>query len=525
MKTPIETKISHVTVYTDRATVTRQGTITLDGSETQLGIDRLPINIQQDSIRVSGRSDSEVKILSVNTNLQRFTKPVNEKLAEVAAEIESLEDQTRQIQAQIATVQMQSEFITGLRLKTEETFSSGLARQRLTLTDTLSFIDTIGSKYTEYALSIESYRQQHREIDKQLGILRARQKSWSNPQLTESYSVAIDIAASPGELQIELTYTINGANWKPLYDLRVNTITQQLQLTYLAEIRQQTSEDWSDVSLILSTAQPSVGNIPPELDPWYVDIKTAPMMVAARAAFERSDEISAAAPASAGGGTTMRARKVAISMATADRQGNVVTFRLQGNSSIPHGGNPYKVTISQDEKPCKLSYRLMPKLVEFAYLQAEVKNPQEGTTLLAGTANIFRDDNFVGQIELERVAPGQEFSLNLGIDEGVLVDRELVERQVDKKFLGSNRRIVCAYRLKIQNLQSTISQTQLSEQIPHSRNEKIKVKLLKTEPTTQLGNLGLLEWQIPLAVQQTREIYYQFSIEYPEDLSIEGFDI
>lgn len=525
MKTPIDTKISHVTVYTDRATITRQGSIALNGSETQLVIDRLPTNIQQDSIRVSGHSDSEIKILSVNTNLQRFTKPVNEKLAEVAAEIESLEDQTRQIQAQIATVQMQSEFITGLRLKTEETFSSGLARQRLTLNDTLSFIDTIGSKYTEYALSIETYRQQQREIDKQLGILRARQKSWSNTQSTESYSVVIDIAASPGELQIELMYTINGANWQPLYDLRVNTVTQQLQLTYLAEIRQQTSEDWLDVALILSTAQPSVGSIPPELNPWYVDIKTAPKITSSMAAFERSDEISTAAPAPAGG-MMMRARKMmAVSMATTENQGNVVTFRLQGKSSVPHGGNPYKVTILQDEQPCKLSYSLMPKLVEFAYLQAEVKNPQEGATLLSGTANVFRDDNFVGKIDLERVAPGQDFSLNLGIDEGIVVDRELVERQVDKKFLGSNRRIVCAYRLKLQNLQSTIAQTQVSEQIPHSRNEKIKVKLLKTEPATVPGKLGLLEWQIPLAMQQTREIYYQFAIEYPEDLSIEGFDI
>jgi uncharacterized protein (TIGR02231 family) len=525
MKTQIDTKISHVTVYTDRATVTRQGLITLDGSETQLVIDRLPTNIQQDSIRVSGRSDSEVKILSVNTTLQRFTQPVNEKLAEVAAEIESLEDQTRQIQAQIATVQMQSEFITGLRLKTEETFSSGLARQRLTLSDTLSFIDTIGSKYTEYALSIESYRQQHREIDKQLGVLRSRQKSWSNPQPTESYSVAIDIAANPGEFQLELTYTINGASWEPLYDLRVNTVTQRLQLTYLAEIRQRTGEDWSDVALILSTAQPSIGNIPPKLDPWYVDITAPAGMLVSMAAdnFVVNDTLyEASAPAPE---PMMRRRQVAVSMATTERQGNVVTFKLQGNSNIPHGGNPFKVTISQDEQPCKLSYNLMPKLVEFAYLQAEVKNPQEGVTLLAGTANIFRDENFVGQIELERVAPGQSFSLNLGIDEGIVVYRELVERQVDKKFLGNNRRIVCAYRLKMQNLQSSIAQIHLTEQIPHSRNEKIKVKLLKIEPSTQLGKLGLLEWQIPLAVQQTKEIYYQFSIEYPEDLPIDGFDV
>jgi uncharacterized protein (TIGR02231 family) len=519
MKAQIDTNISHVTVYTDRATVTRQGSITLDGSETQLVIDQLPTNINQDSIRVGGRSNSGVKILSVHTNLQRFTKPVNEKLAEVAAEIENLEGQARQIQAQIATVQMQSQFITGLRLKTEETFSSGLARQRLTLDDTLNFIDTIGSKYTEYALSIEAYYVQNREIEKQLNVLRAWQKSWSNPQPTESYRVSIDIAGNPGEFQLELTYSVNGASWQPLYDLRVNTITQQLQLTYLAEIRQRTGEDWSDVAITLSTAQPNLGNLPPELAPWYVDMTATPVTMTAL--YRGRAAVSAAAPAPDDGIMA----KAEVSMAITERQGNVVTFRLHSRGNIPNGGAPYKATILRDDRPCNLSYVLMPKLVDFAYLQAEAKNLQGGATLLPGTANVFRDDNFVGQIELERVAPGQEFSLNLGIDEGIVVDRELVERQVDKKFLGSTRRIVCAYRIQLQNLQVTIAQIKLAEQIPHSRSEKIKIKLLKSEPSIQLGDLGRLDWQIPLAANQKREVYYQFSLEYPEDMSIDGFDI
>jgi hypothetical protein len=106
-----------------------------------------------------------------------------------------------------------------------------------------------------------------------------------------------------------------------------------------------------------------------------------------------------------------------------------------------------------------------------------------------------------------------------------VVDRELVERQVDKKFLGSTRRIVCAYRIQLQNLQVTIAQIKLAEQIPHSRSEKIKIKLLKSEPSIQLGDLGRLDWQIPLAANQKREVYYQFSLEYPEDMSIDGFDI
>jgi uncharacterized protein (TIGR02231 family) len=521
MKTAIETRISDVIVYTDRARITRQGTINLTGSETQLIVDRLPTSIDPSSLRVGGSSNSDIKILSVNADRQRFTQPVGEKLAEVTAEVEALKTQMRHIGFQIATAQMQSDFLTGLKSKTEETFSSGLARQRLTLSDTLSFIDTVGGKFTEYALLMDNYRQQYEELDKQLAVLRSRQQSFSNPQPMESYRVAIDISASPGEFQLELVYSVEGASWNPLYDLRVNTIAKQLQLTYLAEIRQRTGEDWSDVSLTLSTAQPNLGNLPPELEPWYVDID-APMMVGAM--YESAVPMAAMARAEAAP-APIRMRKIKMETATTERQGNVVTFKLSGKGNIPNGRQPYKATILQDDRPCNISYILMPKLVDFPYLQAEVQNPAAGATLLEGMANVFRDDNFVGQIELERVAPGQEFDLNLGIDEGVVVDRQLVERQVDKKFLGSNRRIVCAYRIELQNLQSTVAQVHLAEQIPHSRSEKIKVKLLKTEPAIALGELGGLEWRLSLAAGQKREVYYQFSIEHPEDAVIEGFEI
>jgi uncharacterized protein (TIGR02231 family) len=73
-------------------------------------------------------------------------------------------------------------------------------------------------------------------------------------------------------------------------------------------------------------------------------------------------------------------------------------------------------------------------------------------TLLPGKANIFRDNIFVGTTQLENIAPGQEFKLNLGIDEGLKIERDLVERQVDKKLIGNQRRITYSYRLIITNL-------------------------------------------------------------------------
>ena len=38
-----------------------------------------------------------------------------------------------------------------------------------------------------------------------------------------------------------------------------------MQVEYLAAIQQQTGEDWSNVKLVLSTAQPMLNAAPPEL--------------------------------------------------------------------------------------------------------------------------------------------------------------------------------------------------------------------------------------------------------------------
>ena len=90
--------------------------------------------------------------------------------------------------------------------------------------------------------------------------------------------------------------------------------------------------------------------------------------------------------------------------------------------------------------------------MSFAYLETTVTNSPTGATLVPGKANIFRDNMFIGTTQLPNVAPSQEFKLNLGIDEGIKIERELVERHVDKKLIGSQRRTTYAYRLLITNL-------------------------------------------------------------------------
>jgi uncharacterized protein (TIGR02231 family) len=533
MLKPINTTIAAVTVYTDRALITRQGKLTLTGEETYLTIANLPTSLDPESVRVSGRGQMAVQLQGVTIDRQFTTEPVGDRLLQLATEIDRIETEKTQIQVQLDSLALQSEFIQGLRQKTEETFSRNLAAKRLDLEDTSNLLNFMGTKHTEYATSREDLLRQKQQQEKQLQALQSQVKQIQRPRSKESFQITVAIATTtPGEFQLEVTYVVNSAAWKPLYDLRVQQ--QTIHLTYLAAITQTSGEDWQDVSLTLSTAKPGLGTIPPKLEPWYISLphketpeflqrrRAEPMMMARSAAPESKSFDEANYEAERGEEPEYDAD---VAVAEISQEGGIVTFQIGGSSNIPSDGNPHKATILNEPIPCRFTYLAMPRLVSFAYLQAKAQNRSDGATFLPGKANIFREQVFVGTTDLENIAPGQEFKINLGIDESLKLDRNLTERQVDKKFLGSNRRITYAYRITVANLGSSPASLELNDQIPHSRNDLIKVKLTKITPTIALGELGRLNWNLDLAANSKNEIYYQFAIEHPENAQILGLSL
>ena len=526
----VETDVIAVAVYTNKALITRRGVVELNGIERELIVSQLPVSIETDSVRVSGQGNVGVRLLGVNVERIYATESVVARVSQLNQQVEQLEAQKRQFQAQMDALALQSRFIEGLREKTEEQFSISLARKSISLSETLDLLNFLGSQYTEYAISTEDYKNQQRELDKQLEVLYASLKQIESPQPQESFNLTVGIESTgSGEFELEVSYVVNRANWKPLYDIRVDSKTKNVKLGYLGQITQNTDENWTNVNLTLSTAKPGSGTLPPKPKPWYIDILDIiePQAIMRKRLSRKSrnfdfddDNVEARIE-------ELENAKIEADVITAEvfQEGNVVNFNLDSSGNIPSDGAPHKITIFQDDYPCNFYYIAMPRLVSFAYLQAKVKNNSNGATFLPGKANIFHDNIFVGTSELENTVPGEEFKLNLGIDEGVKIKRDLVEREVDKKFIGKLRRITYAYRLQIINLLDTEAQLELIEQLPVSRNEQIKVRLNRTNPQIQLGEMGILQWNLTLQAQEKQEIYYQFTIEHPPQLTVKGLDI
>ncbi|WP_255409409.1 DUF4139 domain-containing protein [Aquimarina sp. I32.4] len=68
-----------------------------------------------------------------------------------------------------------------------------------------------------------------------------------------------------------MQYNVTNAGWFPIYDIKSKNIKSPLTITYKANLYQQTGTDWQNVAITLSTGDPNINNLKPDLNPKYLN--------------------------------------------------------------------------------------------------------------------------------------------------------------------------------------------------------------------------------------------------------------
>jgi uncharacterized protein (TIGR02231 family) len=525
--TVLATQVTSVTVFPDRARVMRAGHATLSSGTQHLEIEQLPLALLPDSLRASGHGTARAKLLGVSSRLEHFFETPAEAAQELERKIQAAQDTDAELLARASVAEKEQKALDALAAESE-LFARGLALRNRSTEEQGAFFDFISHRSRALQTDLLAIGRDRRELAKELDRLRRELNSVQSARPKQRFSAVVELEVDgAGDMDIELTYVVTGAGWQPLYDVRSGD--SAVELTYLAQVAQNTGEDWPNVILTLSTAQPSLSLELPELDPWYLRPRQPPPPAQPQMARSMPMGGALAAPApmakrSPGSPPAEpEQQELVVDSAAVSESGATLTYRLAGSADVPGNNEPRKVTVAVLNFKPTVTYLTAPKREEVCYRRAEIKNDSQ-YSLLPGRAQLFEGEEYLGATALEFVAPGQTFELALGADERMRVERELINRDVDKAFvIGDRRRIRYGYTIQIENLRDGPQSITVRDQIPVPRDEQIKVKLEGADPKPSAqSELGQLEWTLTLDRGAKRTLRLDFSVEHPRSMDVIG---
>ncbi|WEW95597.1 mucoidy inhibitor MuiA family protein [Pseudomonas nitroreducens] len=523
-----DSRISAVTVYTDRAIVTRTATLQLPAGQHEIALEQLPLRIDDNSLQASLSASAAATLLDVSSAPQVSPPSEDNRLQQLDAQLRDLERQEREISDRGSVLENQKQFLADIQASSTKPGKN----------QALPSIDELKNLLQMSEGNLGRILDEQRKLDQQGEELQQRKQELENQRShlagdgTHYKRAILRVALEKSaQVQLQLSYTLYDASWRPAYDARLRDGEDKIELTYQGIVRQSSGEDWTDVDLTLSTARPNLGSSVPALSPWFVDTfdprtvmpaRPAPAPAAPMMAMEAKKAQRFVADEQAVAGSLA---EMPVAVADVNGATTSASFHIPTRATLNSDGSSQKVSIAQFKLPATFRYLATPSLREAAYLQADTRNASD-YPLLPGPLNTYLGNTFVASGQLRAVMPGETFELALGGDEAMSIKRKLVNRYTDYTGLtGGRKRVTYEFRIDAQNNHKTDQRLQFKDQLPISRNEQIKVTLLEPEgQEARREDDGKLLWDWQLKPGEKRSTTLKFSVEYPKELEVSGLE-
>lgn len=514
-----------VAVYPDRALVTRRGLLRLPAGLHTVQAIHLPYNLNKDSLRVSVESVGRVKIYSTDL-LTDYNSTANNRPDELQKQLLELEKQKFVYTDKLKRIHSESRMLESIRVKNIEDKNKEIAIGKFDP-------DNWEKLLNFYAANLDRLAGEKRAVTEKLALLNKKiyqlKQQIGQSKLKTPVDHFVNIALySPKEtsITVKISYLISPASWVPKYEIYTSN-GLDVQLRYMANIRQNTGENWNNVILTLSTAKPALGIQLPPVNPLTLS-KQQPVY------YHRQKRRSAYGSAPKSKPDAQKREELDFveekqkdseaEYETPDVGKNFtsVTFQMKTGNSIASDNSYHEVMIASEKLNAFLNYKAAPYLTETAYAEAKIRN-NLNYPLLAGSTNLFIDNTFAGTSSLKEIAPHENFFLPLGPDSGIKIKYQKIKEYHETYGIGSKRKkTTYQYKITVENLKNMTVYLDLNDRIPVSTDADIKVNLLKTDPKNDndlQADRGVLKWKLTLKPKAKKVIEFSYTIDAPENMS------
>ncbi len=533
-----QSHIESVTVYPQGADVVRVAKIELRAGENVVAFADLPANVDPQSIRVEGKGAEVFEIGSIDTRVLSDTNVASGNRKDFESQIEKLTDERAGLDGAIANYETERKLLLSIADKAHLQTGSTTVPNSVDPAGLNTVITTVAVQLTTTSNAILDAKIRQRQIDRESAELQLKMESFA-PESMQHLQTLVHVKTGLRETgDFKLTYRVPNAGWHAFYDARLTlpkgVEEPHLSLVRRADVEQATGEDWNDVHLVLSTAQPAGNSAPPSLDEQQLSIVVAeaakPASIASdilgkkQFATREGAQLDAAPDGEADAPVAMPDQQALEQKAKMEQAGFNATYVIEGQVSIDKNGTSKKVNIGTSDYKPKLMVESVPRLDIHAYLTASFLTDADAP-LLAGPVNLFRDESYVGQVGIDEFASGEEAKLGFGVDDLVKVKRTEVKRLAAQEgLLSTSNTQAMAWNISVTNFHTSKMPIRIIDRKPFSSDAKISVTDLPGATPSSTKDLdhkrGVLAWDLNLDPKAKAEIMTGYKVTTPNDLRV-----
>ena len=535
--------IQAVTLYPGRAAVTRGVGRDFKQGLWTLRISNLPASVQGTSLQAkvnpaAGTSPKVApKLLGVEYSetprLAFVSSPEGIALAEKVKDIKRRIEYLKQDRA---LLEHHDKLVDQIGIRATAGAGPEGATQPIELEAAARQLEAVRAEKQRILATAREQNELREKLDRELVVAEQQLAERGGADRTERTALVLMAVPESCAVDLELTYLVGNATWEPAYAVRAAGDRGTVTVEYDALVAQRTGEDWKDVKLSLSTAQPTRASSPPDVEPWFVDVFVpvpmtpgAPMAMMEAAAF--NDPVTASTPAAGEPGTGGFASNVArkaleelSASAAVQETGTAVSFEIPRAVTLPSDSSKKQRTrIGSFEPETKFTFVAAPIISESVFLRGDMTNGS-AFQLLPGTAQVFMGGDFIGESAMPSVAPKDEFRIFFGPDRALRAKREVLAKSTGTSGLfGGSTVTTWNDRITLDNGTGRDVTVELYDRRPVSLNEKIEVKVpsiipaLSTDKRFTDGRAaqGILRWDltVPAAARGPKAATVNWTVE------------
>lgn len=505
-----DSQISNVMVYRSGVRITRDAQINIPAGQTEIVFSNLTTQINTHSLQAYVPDGVDLVTVHYKTNfLKNLELPQRAK--DINTEMESL------ALALDWNKKQYSVYVAEEKILTAKPVELNAGDKGISVEDLMTYTAYYRQRALEIKKLLFDLGQESTKLKTRLATLKKELNEMQTKKNQKTGEVTFLVqSAVARQCDISFSYISNQAGWVPVYDLKAKDVQSQIALNLKANVYQNTGVDWKDVKLSVSTGNPLLGNDRPILRPNYITF--APIAV-----FDKKESLATQNMAYkmkrkddelAGIEQPMISGENSINDTETTREYIINQFQ-----TVPSSGLKRLVQLHRYDLDAKFKYHAVPKINHGVFLLAEIANWGK-YNLLPGTANIFFQNTYIGQSQINSTVTADTLLLSLGRDESIKIQRERTNYFEESKFLGSNEIRNIEYTISVKNTKGTKINIEILDQIPISQHEDIKIELGNSTNAVFSETLGGLKWDFELLPGSSKKLVFDYIQKSPKNASV-----